>query len=77
MLLLTRSVYKDETIIIQTSDGEVVISIEDVQGGQVKVGVNAPKTIKVLRNEVLKKIEATEIRSHIKPGFKSLYHQKA
>ena len=77
MLLLTRSAHKDETIIIQTSDGEVIISIQDVQGAQVRVGVDAPKTIKVFRNEVLERMEAAEIRSHVKPGFKNPSYLKA
>lgn len=48
MLVLTRK--QGETI---TIDGNIVIQIVKVQGRQVRVGVKAPKNIKVQRGELL------------------------
>ena len=77
MLVITRSVGKDETVILQTSDGIVEFSIEAISGGQVKVGINAPKNVRIFRNELLERIEATEVRSYVQPESKSLSHLKA
>ena len=77
MLVITRSVGKDETVILQTSDGTVEFSIEAISGGQVRVGINAPKNVRIFRNELLERIEATEVRSHVQPEFKSLSHLEA
>ena len=77
MLVITRSVDKDETVILQTSDGIVEFSIEAVDGGKVRVGINAPKKVKIFRNELLERIDATEVRSNVQSEFKSLSHLKA
>ena len=55
MLLLTRNVYEDKTIIIQTTDGDIIISIEGVKGGQVRVGIDAPDNVGIWRSELLDK----------------------
>ncbi|MDR0554357.1 MAG: carbon storage regulator CsrA [Treponema sp.] len=47
MLILSRKV--NEKIIIGE---EISISIIDIRGDQVRLGVNAPKTVKVFRQEV-------------------------
>ncbi len=52
MLILSRR--KDETIII---DDKIEISIVDIKGDQVKIGINAPRTVKIYRKEVYLEIE--------------------
>ncbi len=47
MLILSRR--KDESIII---DGRIEVAIVDIKGDQVKLGIKAPKDVKVFRNEV-------------------------
>ena len=47
MLILARK--KDESIII---DDHIEISIVEIKGDQVKIGIKAPKTVKIFRNEV-------------------------
>ena len=51
MLILTRTI--GETIII---DGDIKIIVADVQGKHAKIGINAPKEIKILRKELKKDI---------------------
>ena len=48
MLVLTRKI--GETI---TIDGDITIQIVQVRGRQVRVGIDAPKTKKVQRGELL------------------------
>ncbi|MBN2625431.1 MAG: carbon storage regulator CsrA [Spirochaetales bacterium] len=52
MLILSRR--KDETIII---DDKIEISIVDIKGDQVKLGINAPRSVKIYRKEVYLEIE--------------------
>lgn len=47
MLVLTRNVYDNNTIVIQSSDGEIIISIQEVRGGQVRIGVDAPSEVAI------------------------------
>ena len=49
MLILSRK--KDESIIIGDN---IIVSIVDIKGDQVKLGINAPHDVKVFRQEVLK-----------------------
>ena len=51
MLILARKV--DERIII---GGEIEISVVDIRGDQVKLGINAPSHVKVYRQEVYEAI---------------------
>lgn len=48
MLVLTRK--KNESIII---DDNIVITVTDIQGGKVRLGIHAPENISVVRREVL------------------------
>ena len=48
MLVLTRKVGEAITI-----DGDIKIHIQKVQGKQVRVGISAPKDIKIQRTELL------------------------
>jgi carbon storage regulator len=52
MLVLSRS--KDESIII---GDDVVITIVDVRGDKVRLGINAPKSVTVHRKEVYEAIQ--------------------
>ena len=52
MLILSRK--KDESIII---DEKIHISIVDIKGDQVKIGINAPKEVKIYRQEVYEAIQ--------------------
>ena len=51
MLILTRNV--GQSIIIGE---EVIVTITAINGGQVKLGINAPKDISVHREEVQERI---------------------
>jgi len=53
MLILSRR--KDESVIIE--DG-IEISVVDIKGDQVKLGIKAPRNVKVYRNEVFQAIQA-------------------
>lgn len=52
MLILSRK--KEESIII---DGRISISIVDIKGDQVKLGIDAPREVKIHREEVYKAIQ--------------------
>ena len=53
MLLLTRS--SDESIII---DGGIKITVLEISGSQVKIGIDAPKEVKVYREEIVERMKA-------------------
>ena len=52
MLILSRK--KDESIVIGDN---IIISIVDIKGDQVKLGINAPHDVKVFRQEVYAAIQ--------------------
>ena len=52
MLILTRRV--GETVMI---GNEVTVTVLGVKGNQVRVGVNAPKTVSVHREEIYERIQ--------------------
>ena len=53
MLLLTRKI--GESIII---DGGIKITIADIQSNQIRIGIDAPKEVKVYREEIVKRMQA-------------------
>ncbi len=53
MLILSRKL--NEKIVI--ADG-IVVSIIEIRGDQVKLGIEAPKTVKVFRQEIYDAIQA-------------------
>jgi len=57
MLILTRR--EGETVILETSDGPIEVSIGEINGSQIRVGFKAPKSVRILRGE-LKEQESAE-----------------
>lgn len=55
MLILTRKA--GEKLLIGDN---IEITILNVRGGQVKLGINAPKDVTVHREEIYRKIKSTE-----------------
>lgn len=55
MLELSRKT--KDSITIQTQEGNITISIEGIRGKQVKVSVDAPKSINVFRAELLETLD--------------------
>ena len=53
MLVLTRRI--DESIII---GNEIVVTVLEVRGDQVRIGIKAPRSVQVHREEVFRQIEA-------------------
>ncbi|MFZ5986030.1 MAG: carbon storage regulator CsrA [Bacillota bacterium] len=53
MLVLTRK--KNESIVINDN---IEITIVDVQGDQVRIGINAPKSVSIYRKEIYLEIQA-------------------
>jgi carbon storage regulator len=55
MLILTRRI--DETL---TIGDEVTVTVLDIKGNQVRIGVNAPKEVAVHREEIYERIKAEQ-----------------
>lgn len=52
MLVITRK--EGESIILNTVDGDVRVAIKSIgSGGQVKLSIDAPGTVEVLREELI------------------------
>lgn len=52
MLILTRK--KGESIII---DGNIEVKILEIEDGKIRIGIEAPKEVEILRKELYEKIE--------------------
>ncbi len=63
MLILTRKI--NEKIII---GNDITLSVLDVKGNQVRLGIEAPKDISVHREEIYNKIE--QEKELLKPVYK-------
>ena len=59
MLILTRRV--GETVMI---GDEVTVTVLGVKGNQVRIGVNAPKTVAVHREEIFERIKREQDGEH-------------
>ena len=57
MLVLTRSV--GERLII--NDGEIEVSVLEIKGNQVRIGINAPKNVSVHREEIYSRIKKEQL----------------
>jgi carbon storage regulator len=55
MLILTRKM--DETIVIGDGDNKITLQVLGTNGGQVRLGISAPKEIPVHREEVYYRIQ--------------------
>ena len=53
MLLLTRTI--GETIII---NDDIKITVSDIQGNHIKLAIEAPKEVKVFREEIHERMQA-------------------
>ncbi|MBN2738560.1 MAG: carbon storage regulator CsrA [Spirochaetales bacterium] len=76
MLILTRKL--NETIMI---GDKIEISIVDIKGDQVKLGIKAPRDVKVYRQEVYKaiqkeNIEALQTKPDVIPDLESIFEKK-
>jgi carbon storage regulator len=58
MLVLSRK--KDETVVI---DDNIEITIVDVKGDTVKLGITAPRDVKIYRGELLEAIRKANIEA--------------
>ena len=52
MLVLTRK--KDQTIVI---NDDIEVTVLDIQGDQVRIGINAPRSVSIHRKEVFLEIQ--------------------
>ena len=59
MLILTR--HPSETLMIGT---EIMVTVLGVKSNQVRIGVNAPKTVTVHREEIFERINAEKRESN-------------
>jgi len=55
MLVLSRK--RDERIEI---DGDIVITVNRIRGGQVSLGIEAPAGVKILRSELVRPLNKKE-----------------
>ena len=58
MLVLTRK--KDQTIVI---NDDIEITVLDIQGDQVRIGINAPRSVSIHRKEVFLEIQQENKRA--------------
>lgn len=59
MLILTRKV--GETLII---NHEITITILEIKGNQIRIGINAPKQISIYRKEIYNKIKSEKYKKN-------------
>ena len=67
MLALSRK--KNESLII---NNDVEITILEIKGDQVKIGINAPKTVPVYRKEVFVQIQEANKEASSSAGAEAL-----
>lgn len=65
MLVLSRKV--GESIIIGEGDNQVKMTVIEIKGGRMRVGIEAPKTTPVFRQELLIKDNPAQRDSSNKP----------
>lgn len=51
MLVVTRKV--GESLVIRVGKDTVLVSVEAVHGGNVRIGLDAPSHVQILRNELI------------------------
>jgi carbon storage regulator len=63
MLVLSRK--RDESIVI---DGNIVITIVDIRGDKVRLGIEAPSTVPVHRKEVYDAVQRETAQTSAEPA---------
>ena len=66
MLVLTRRAYQSIMI-----GADIVVTVLEVRGDQVRIGIDAPRSVSVHREEVFRELEAAN-RAAASPGFGAL-----
>ncbi|MFO0426119.1 MAG: carbon storage regulator [Planctomyces sp.] len=56
MLVLSRK--KGETIQVSSAAGEIRITVAEVRGGRVRLSIEAPRSVRVLRSELMESTAA-------------------
>ena len=64
MLVLSR--HLDESVVIGTSEGDIIITVVGLRGDKVRLGISAPDSMPIHRTEVWDAIQRTEGR--VRPG---------
>ena len=69
MLIISRK--KNEGIII---NGDIIITVADMQGDKVRIGIDAPESIKIMRKELMDTERANKEAAQLqnKPDIKKL-----
>jgi carbon storage regulator len=60
MLVITRK--KEESILI---GDDIEISIVDIGNGKVRIGIDAPRSMKIIRKEILEEVKETNKSSSL------------
>lgn len=55
MLVVTRKI--GESIIIRAGNDTITVSVEAIHGGNVRIGLDAPSHVQILRNELVQNRE--------------------
>lgn len=55
MLVVTRKV--GESLIIRAGNDTITVSVEAIHGGNVRIGLDAPRHVQILRNELVQNRE--------------------
>lgn len=69
MLALTRK--KGESLVLNNN---IEITVLEIRGDQIKIGINAPKEVPVYRKEVYEQIEEANKAAVQSKGLKNLKH---
>ena len=59
MLVLSRK--KDETIVINSGNDNIHVTIVDIRGDKIRVGINAPPEVSIHREEIAEAIKNKKI----------------
>ena len=69
MLVLSRR--RGESIVIPLAEGDVTITVLEVRGDRVRLGIDAPRDVPIHRRETLASIRAGgNGRLHVEPGHR-------
>ena len=60
MLILSRK--ENESFWIEGKEGKIEIIVTEISGGQVRLGIHAPKSYKILRQELAQTMQNTIVR---------------